>query len=48
MRRIVDIIVIICIIFLAWFIISYVDVIMHNSSFNGGPALPWNMFKVLF
>ena len=38
-------ILIICLIFIGWFAISYIDVLVHNLS--GGSDNSWNMFNML-
>lgn len=38
-------ILIICLIFIGWFAISYIDVLAHNLS--GGSDNSWNMFNML-
>ena len=41
-----NIIAVICVLFLIWGVVSFVDVNMHNGLGGTGPS-DWNMFKIL-
>lgn len=40
------ILVLVGVLFIIWFGISFIDVIVHNSTKSIGPQLSWNLFKV--
>lgn len=40
------ILVLVGVLFIIWFGISFIDVIVHNSTESIGPQLSWNLFKV--
>ena len=37
----------ISVLFLAWIVVSLVDVVAHNTLANGGTTAWWNCFKML-
>lgn len=38
----------ISVLFLAWIVISFVNVVAHNTLANGGTDASWNFFKIVF